>query len=214
MLKGSSPLLEGPAIHSTPLTLSHNAAVESRSETRNSASKQGGHMWGGNAKHFCAALVLACSAQPTWARIGETEEELKKRFGEPYHVNTKQIEVGDKQLFFTKGDIDVVATILNGRSVGEGYFFRLNGQPRTIEGDLLAKAAALVETNSQGQTWLKHPAPEQQNPEIKHCWIRSDQNAAAVIWKSKPDVLEVTLKSVQEETFRANQAGAAGVGGF
>lgn len=167
-----------------------------------------------NAKHFCAALVLACAAQPAWARIGETEEELKKRFGEPYTVNTKDITVGDKQLFFVKDGIDVVATILNGRSVGEGYFFRKNGQPQPIEGDLLAKAAALVETNSHGRTWLKHPAPEQENPKIKHCWIRSDKNAVAVIWKSKPDVLEVTLNSVQEETFRANQAEAAGVGGF
>jgi hypothetical protein len=52
------------------------------------------------------------------------------------------------------------------------------------------------------------------NPDFIHVWERSDGNASAVVWRAKPNTLELTDMEFVRESNRARKAGAAGASGF
>jgi hypothetical protein len=153
-----------------------------------------------------------------FGRLGETEEQLDRRYGRSFYQTTDKSMMppaGEKRLNYLKDDITVSVTLYQGRCVLEGYEFRdSNRRPAPIEGDLLVRAEAILEASSQGHEWHKHPAPQQVNPDFVHVWERSDGNASAVVWRAKPNTLELTDMEFVRESNRARKAGAAGASGF
>lgn len=170
--------------------------------------------------HLQAYVFYACLLSPAvcFGRLGETEDQLEKRYGRPFYQTTDQSMMppaGEKRLNYLKDDITVNVTLYQGRSVSEGYEFTDGDRrPAPIEGDLLVRAEAILEASSQGHNWKKHPAPQLVNRDILHVWERSDGNASAVVWRANPNTLELTDMEFMRESNRARKAGAAGASGF
>lgn len=173
-------------------------------------------------KLFCLLTLTACShllsPAACFGRLGETEEQLERRYGRPFYQTTDKSMMppaGEKRLNYLKDDITVNVTLYQGRSVSEGYEFKDSARrPVPIEGDSLDRAEAILEASSQGHEWNRHPAPQRVNPGILHVWQRSDGNASAVVWRNKPNMLEVSDSEFMQESNRARKAGAAGASGF
>lgn len=170
--------------------------------------------------HLLACVVYACLLSPAvcFGRLGETEDQLERRYGRPFYQTTDKSMMppaGEKRLNYLKDDITVNVTLYQGRSVSEGYEFQdSDRRPLPIEGDVLDRAEAILEASSQGHNWNRHPAPQKINPGILHVWQRSDGNASAVVWRNNPNMLEVSDSEFMQESNRARKAGAAGASGF
>ena len=175
-------------------------------------------------KLICLLTYLICgiaiSPEICFGRLGETEEQLQRRYGEPFYQTTKKDEVtpgGEKELHYLKHKEGIVirAILFQGRSVSEIYEFTGDKQrPLPIEGDLIAKAEAIIEANSEGNAWRRLPAPQLLNPDMLYLWSRADSGARAVVWKDMPNALNVSLMVFVQEVQRAERAAAAGASGF
>jgi hypothetical protein len=158
-----------------------------------------------------ACVSFVCASQAAYARLGETEAELEKRFGPPYFKQEPLIETepGDKCLHYQKDGIQVMVMFWKGQSIREDYEFR--GQ---IEGESLKKAAAIVEANANGQV-LEQPAnPRALNPNLKHGWNTVDGEMFAYIYVNSPDTLNIVSRSYMAERDRRTKAAKSGAGGF
>jgi hypothetical protein len=164
------------------------------------------------------AFCCVCFPSVSFGRLGETEEQLEKRYGRPFYQTTDKANMppgGEKRLNYLKDNISVYATLYRGRSVAEGYEFKDNsGRPLPIEGDALDKAEAIIEASSAGHTWRRHPTPQLANPRILHAWERSDGKASAIIWRNEPSILELSDTEFMRESGRARKAASAGASGF
>ncbi len=172
-------------------------------------------------KYVCILTYLICgiaiSPEICFGRLGETEEELQRRYGQPFYQTTKKDEVppgGEKMLSYLKDKIVIHVTLFQGRSVSEGFEFENAGRPLPIEGDLIQKAEAILDANSSGRNWRRQPAPQVLNNEILHGWERDDGRAFAIVWRPNPNILEVSTVEFQKESGRARRAAAAGASGF
>lgn len=163
--------------------------------------------------YSCLVFPAVCLA-----RLGETEEQLERRYGRPFYQTTDRANMppgGEKRLNYLKDNITVHVTLHQGRSVSEGYEFNDSKRdPLPIEGDVVDTAEAILEASSQGHEWRRNPAPQRINPGILHVWQRSDGNASAVVWRNKTNMLEVTDTEFMKESNRARKAGASGASGF
>ena len=173
-------------------------------------------------KYACILTYLICgiaiSPETCFGRLGETEEELQRRYGQPFYETTKKDEVppgGEKILSYLKDKITISVTLRQGRSVREVYEFKdANRRPLPIEGDLIEKVEAIIDANSDGRTWRRHPAPQGTIPNALHLWERDDDNASAFVWKDEPSALEVSHRVFILESIKAQRAAAAGASGF
>jgi hypothetical protein len=159
------------------------------------------------------ALVPAIS----FARLGETEDELIERFGQPVSEITDKDELGiaDKELVFKKDDTIIHATIYKGRCASEGYrFMDRNGKDVSLRGLAVEKANAALGANAAGFRWVKAPDPTAINPDMLHAWNRSDGKVAAVVWENNPAMLEIQDMNYVRADNQAKQAKAAGDSGF
>jgi hypothetical protein len=171
---------------------------------------------------FCPLVYLVCgialSPETCFGRLGETEAELERRYGRPFYQSTKREDVppgGEKTLSYLKDKIVIHVTLLRGRSASEGFEFKdANGRPIPIDGDVIEKAEAILDANSNGRVWRRLPAPQMVNKAFLHGWERDDDEAAAVVWRNDPNILEVSTSEFQQETGRARRAAAAGASGF
>ncbi len=166
-----------------------------------------------------ALVVGGSTCHECVARLGETEEDVRARFGEPLWEATDKETVpagGDKMLRFSKKGIEVFVTLRRGISVCEFYEFRDdNGDPEPISDDTnMRKVEGLLEANSQGHKWKRHVAAHMVLKGSRHVWERSDDGAAAVVWAKDPNVLEVTDTKWRLEANRDEKAAASGVEGF
>ena len=170
--------------------------------------------------YFLAYLIcgIAISPEICFGRLGETEEQLQRRYGPPFWQSTKIEDVppgGEKRLHYLKDKILIYVTLFQGRSVSEGFAFEdAKGRPLPIEGDLIEKVEAILDDNSDGREWRRHPAPQVVNKEFLHGWERDDGKAAALVWRNAPNILEVSDVEFEQESDRARRAAAAGASGF
>jgi hypothetical protein len=166
----------------------------------------------------CLAFAYVCLPGASFGRLGETEEQLERRYGRPFYQTTDRANMplgGEKRLNYLKDNITVHVTLSRGRSVSEGYEFKTNDRrPMPIDGDVLNTAEAILDANSEGHEWSRHPAPQSVNPRILHVWQRSDGEASAVVWKNEPSMLELSDNEFMRETGRARRAESAGASGF
>lgn len=168
---------------------------------------------------FSIAFLLGLMVAPSvsFARLGETEDELIKRFGRPVSTITDKDDIGiaDKQLMFKKGDTIIHATIYRGECVSEGYqFMDGDGEAVPLKGPALEKAEAALGANAAGFEWQKHPSPGAINPDMLHAWNRTDGAVAAVVWRNRPETLEIQNMRFVHEQNTSKRASAAGASGF
>lgn len=110
------------------------------------------------------------------ARLGETPDELKARFGDPTSTANeitiaqgRILEFGS-QLRFKQGDWSIAASIVEGRSVKEVY---------SHKGDWTeAQFTTVLTGNSQGATWAE--SDNSGSKKLTRSWKRSD--GAAATW--------------------------------
>lgn len=171
-------------------------------------------------KSLFACLAFCCVSVPSvsFGRLGENEQELERRYGRPFYQTTDKANIppgGEKRLNYLRENITVHVTLSRGRSVAEGYEFKDNAQePLPIEGKVLQTAEAILEANSEGHEWKRHPIPRSINPDILHVWQRSDGGASAVVWEKEPNMLELSDTAFMQESNRARKAASAGASGF
>jgi hypothetical protein len=162
-----------------------------------------------------ATVILAGAGTQCFARLGETEEELEKRYGKPLEVRARPPEAppAEKAMVFTKDNMIVIVHVFQGRSVSEWYWFRdSNRKEFPVEKDP-QKAEALLRANSAGVVWEKHP-PIASNKEISLYWKRSDEQALAYVLKEEPEILRVQDASFVKESANSDKQKEAGLSGF
>ncbi len=140
---------------------------------------------------FSAALSSQCLG---W--IGETEAEIRARYGEPVFANTDPVDVPagtDKLIHFKKDPIHLSIGLSNGKSVVEMYDFRdKDGQKWPIGEANIAIVEGVLVFNSQGHSWKRNRDAALTVKGCRCAWERSDGGAAAIVWDNEPSVLEVT----------------------
>lgn len=163
---------------------------------------------------LCASVCRDCLG-----RIGETEAEVRKRYGEPLWERTEGevVPVGaDKFIYFEKNSIRVSVVLRRGKSVCEIYDFRdANGEQEPITDETnMNKVEGILEANSQGHKWKRHVAAHMVLKGSRHVWERTDDGAAAIVWSNEPSVIEVTDTKWRLEANREEKTANAGVEGF
>ena len=157
---------------------------------------------------------LLASSRHSHARLGETEQEITKRYG-TVNIQVRDLPRGvDKMLLSRKNGIDVAVFIAGGKSVAERYTIRSVDKDVDTESaevmpseEALKTFRSLIDTNSQGSRWRDLPeAKEQTNGTLLYAWERVDGKAVATIIASEPDTV-----LVKDQVFQnAANTGAAG----
>jgi hypothetical protein len=110
---------------------------------------------------FCMGLIFS------WARIGETREQIRERHGAGK-------EIGTDQIIFTILDTDVTITFRENRSIREIYTTRI-GHNDEIRPMTLEIIKQLLEHQRPGVSWVKGE-PEADG---RILWVSSDQKLFA-----------------------------------
>ena len=143
-------------------------------------------------KH-CALLILAftLAAATAQARLGETVDEIAKRYGPStsglYPVEYIRRDYGDRQALYEKDDIKILIVYKADKSQYESL-----SKKDPTKYLSRSEIKAFVEANAGGSTW---PNPKE-TPDGK-LWIRQDGNALAVL---TPDHKTLTVKITQGGT--------------
>ena len=112
-----------------------------------------------------AAIVLGLS-NDAFARIGQTEEQVRALFGKPIDAGTPDKEGVTTNMYKNPtGEYHALVQFLKNHSIAEAYS-RVDG------GELSEKElSAFLQGNSGGKEWIKDPR--------KLAWERSDHRAKA-----------------------------------
>jgi hypothetical protein len=110
---------------------------------------------------FTSTILLLIGCECAYARLGETSQELENRFGPPVATFSKEViaQIGFEPAFpgykFTKGEISVLAFLLNGKSCAEIYV-------KEDKSDLNnSEIETLLQANSDGSTWEEKTPSDQ-----------------------------------------------------
>lgn len=164
---------------------------------------------------FVAVTLITCTAEKCMARLGETEAEIRERYGHPYHMLTSPKDIGraDKHLFFRKGDVSVITIFFKGRCVGEMYTLRdEQGEEVAVE-KVFKKVEALLQANAHGSEWQERNAVAV-NPGMTLLWERADGKAIAAVWKRNPSTLQVLDSDFVNDNASSEKQADAGLDGF
>lgn len=163
-----------------------------------------------------AVICMATSFDAVcFARLGETEAQLRARYGDASNADDPDNAWDDKTLEFSMpgpagGEVIVFAHLVDGVSISENYlFYAKDGSEASVTGDIYEAAKAIINANSQGHTWrgLRGLPP----PGMEVLWIRSDNSAnTAIVWKNQPNVLEISTA----ESHKRVEQHKKGIGGF
>lgn len=115
-------------------------------------------------------VCLTLFAQSAFALVGETEKQIKARYGQP------------KKVVKGRGEYKVVSYAAHGFAIDVGFvagistretFWLLDRSPLTEE----AVKRVLVISADKGQTWRSSPLPQ---PNAPPNWARSDNKVMAI----------------------------------
>lgn len=103
------------------------------------------------------------------ADIGETEQELVRRFGPPTQVVEGKGQTGpfEKILHFTKATPSVSVALINGKSAYEEHHL-----DKAIEGPGDPKVLAVLDRQSHGEKWELFPNPKLLGEDRMCIWNR------------------------------------------
>lgn len=100
-------------------------------------------------KPFLICLLLAISAVPGEARLGETLRDLKRRYGQPFNAEASK-ETGTDRYTFAWDRYNVTVTVVDGNSVSE-EFTRTDRREFTLQ----EIRGLLVESSDPGLAWTQ-----------------------------------------------------------
>ena len=133
-------------------------------------------------------LLLAISTLTTHARLGETESELAKRFGQPTYQQNENIfaqgqtiTIGKRQ-HFQRDNWLIAAIITEGRCSQISY---------THQGDWTeTQFATVLATNCQASKWSDTSPADANSRKIIRSWKRAD--GATANWSRPSNSMTVT----------------------
>jgi len=145
------------------------------------------------------ALLLSLSmVTSAWARLGETEGVVIGRYGKP--IIKMHRAWGDEETFSVNG-FSIVATFINGVSVGESY-----STPGHSITDV--QVSDLLSANCQGFSWEEPPKnqiPKDIFHPVKQMWTRPN-GSTAVLTGSTFEVKSIYLILAQEDAAKQKPA--------
>ena len=164
---------------------------------------------------LCIAWLATCPVGACWARLGETEAELKERYGELV-APIGNGDAGEKNLCFHKESVFVAAFVFRGRCVLEAYAFAevFPAPPPGAIKDNIQKAQLLLKENEQGATWVKRPPKNIAGAGTSLFWERSDAEALAFVCENLPEMLAVMDASYMKELEANAKNNDEGLRGF
>jgi hypothetical protein len=121
----------------------------------------------------CLLFAVSILITPAWGRLGETEDELVARYGQPLSEMDQKAE-GNKiplaELVFQKSGFEINVSLSDGISNAESF--------RKLNGDTIAfsEVQTLLTSNSQGIGW---EAPQTMGDDKQ--WGRDDGAIATLI---------------------------------
>jgi len=113
---------------------------------------------------LAAAIVLGLSGQ-AFARIGQTEEQVRALFGKPIDPGTPDKGVTTNMYKNPTGEYYALVQFLKDHSIAEAYS-RVDGAKLSEK-----EMAIFLQGNSGGKEWIRDPR--------KLAWERSDHRAKA-----------------------------------
>jgi len=142
--------------------------------------------------------LLGCHGS-CFAWLGETEEEIRKQYGDPVFEDPHppSSAPAEKELGFLYDDMQVIVTLYRGQSVSEGYKFEEN-----ITDALIPKIEKILKNDGRGLGWKRIENPAAFNAELTHGWVRMDRAVNAVVWRNSPDTLEVSDAAFNAEMMK------------
>ncbi len=138
-------------------------------------------------------LCLLALALPAQARLGETEQELTKRFGHP--VESSKIEKFEfVQHIYKNHDLLIGVTLIDGKSASEQYT-RTSGKENAEGKPILTAipadiAQAILGANAGGAEWQ-----EVGKQDGARRFMRSDKEALAVFFEGSGFISEIRISS-------------------
>jgi hypothetical protein len=148
--------------------------------------------WSVHISTLCVLGALSAIPAESFARLGETEKEIKARYGEP--VSVKVYTPRAKSCYFKSGPFTILVDMLDGISVSE-FIERRGGAVNKMEME------SFLAANAAGQTWI----PGRTSADGGQCWKRSDGIGSARLDDSaliinKPASDEFVREEAKSET--------------
>jgi len=164
---------------------------------------------------FVAVTLITATAEKCMARLGETEAEIRARYGKPDWEQTKPEEVSpaEKHLHFRKGNIRVMVVIFKGCCASEAYSLLTKDGDDLPGPEAADQFEALLQANAGGSRWIEGNAVAV-NPKMNRFWERLDGEALAVVWKYNPSAIEIQDIAFVRECRRSDEQGGVGLEGF
>jgi hypothetical protein len=146
-----------------------------------------------------AAMALV-SPGTCFAWLGETEEQIRERYGAPISSDENPSPPAEKVLTFLADDSSSVTVVFfNGRSACELYKFN---SPRIGETDV-PKIEEILAKNTRRAKWKRMTNPAASNPNIVLGWMRLDFAASASVMTEPADTLQVSDNEFSAAVSRA-----------
>lgn len=150
---------------------------------------------------LCLSVVLTglmVVPSVSFARLGETEDNIVKRYGEPFEVMQQRpdrmwlLSPAEKVLKFKTRAFAVSVYIMDGRSAVEAYTFT-----KDLSGSTDPAVQAILRENVAGDAkWSEVPNPEEVDSSFKCLWVleAGPDAASATISHNKPASMELKTK--------------------
>ena len=155
---------------------------------------------------YVAVLVSLAFVSSARADLGETEQQIKKRFGKPSRVvenqspnfpPRNQIGPAEKIVEFTTRDFTAYVLLFNGKSAYEQFKFATD-----IVGPNDPRVKQILDRQAKGPGWSLFPKPELIGEDVRFLWARfgdgeAADTATASVRKTIPNALTLTTHEFQ-----------------
>jgi len=142
-------------------------------------------------------LVLCCVQEVCFGRVGDSKEQLGKRYGEPINQITDKEKIAgasemgfDEQLHFFHNSAIVKVNMRSGKSVAEQIIFLRGKAVVPIAEGMRTQVEAMLKETSGGQEWRRMPAAVA-GDEFLFFWSPAEEGSVAYVRRNLPTVLVV-----------------------
>ena len=155
-----------------------------------------------------ATVVLAGAGTSCFARLGETEAEIVKRYGKPLrHIEKPTYAAAEKQLLFSLGSGSLRVTFHEGKSVVEELQLVGDDGKGLLWKSHVELAEKVLSAEAKGGKWGAETVGADDPYEL--LWRRSDKKAFALVKKDSPNDLGIWDHEFMLLNVKANEEAAA-----
>ena len=151
---------------------------------------------------------LSCGSG-VFAKLGETEEQTNKRFGEGNEHFSGLTPPSEKEVTYKKDGFFISVAFWKKQVVEEIYHFQNDAKVQ----DNMDKAKVLLDSNSSGLRWEQVPS-SQLRQDMLCKWVREDRKAVAFVIKDSSSTLWFQSQDYIEEGNRLYEQSQKGMSGF